>query len=1392
MAKRRANCEWIPHVAGIDQPSKMYQDLSKLIKNRPLTNYVYANYLQAGVADKMDSLGYKRNAQGQHSARNVYAFFEVHKMKSSLDPKAQAKSLGFMDASDNLVDFDAAEAYTKAKDFNDNNKGRLAYVVQHGDKFNVLIDSRDSRTQIKEAEVNRAIIQWNTLSSELTKRGIDISVLNQINPALVNHGTVADFMRNLGVYKFTPNDALSVKDIEMLLELNNNVPIVKNILNRGWGTREETAQRIYNELHSPTSNSIETLVNNVLNTAKVLPNFNLNELRTELNNATASFNASDTATNIQQILNELDEKYHIESEVYLRKGEAITRYSEAVVDAIMSLERQIRRLEREKGSTTRGENLKVIRDKLAEELQQKRYASGLADFMNTALGYAQAINNNLNSVAPTGTGLEYAHNLAAHISQANNLLNAYYKIVEAVADSNLLNDLSLTDSDRDSLKTLAKSLKEQFDSQRAKVRELEREGMASIGREFIGEHNSLYAKDLVDIIDMAEGDSSIMDYLYSVGRNSNVVVSMLGAIIRDAQDSRDRKLAEYAEQINKLNYILVKDGKDSSFMYDKKGKIVSPYDWDAYFKARGKYKGSLIRSGIKEGTLEFDREMEMWERDNTVEIEVDHTNHRVERMPAFYLTDDYRAGWSAAQNEYYDKMMEIKGRIGSLLPNYAQHQYIAPQKRTSWDQVLKEGLRGERSFSNMLKWFLENSKIWKIKEGTGKFGNREGIIIDGESYTAATSDYDNSVLRQIPLFFVKKIDENNLSHDFSSAIQALASTALNYEAMSNIKDVAEMMTDYSMNTAPTDTENGNQNVDIAHVNDTWIAKTLKKVSGNTSTMMNAFVQKFIYGEEFKDKSLWATICMNLIGYTSFKGLALNVAGALTNKYVGVLQTMIMATRGQYYNFKDLAKAEALLLGEQGASTAGMIAGGVVGGVPGAAIGAAVGTAIGVKGMTGKFLDILTNTKTNKDTLIGEFFDAAQELYSSLSDTRYHSTMFGKLYGSFNPMAMYSRGEYFIHMLNVYATLFHENVIQYDPTTGERKKISLYEALEMSDKEDGNRSLKIKDNIYRIDGVKLNDLSDEYFSEIRRRIRYVNQQCHGAMNKEDKGLIHQWALGKMAMNFRQWMVEHYSRRFRTLHWDESIRDVNLSNFYNNTKVLLNGKKVNLIDALEMVDNGTGDNSFHYDIKSGVTTLDGNSLTSNVIDTMLEKYAEDAGWRRGFKNDAFVILKDFIKEARDYQISASIFWNQLSETQKGDVKETLGEIFSLLALMGLGFCMGDPDDHNGEFWYKLWMYVVKRVEFDQRATNVVFLPKELKTLIQSPFASTQTVSGLLYPVYGLINGDYKETIMSGRNAGQNKYVKNLKKYTLPFYHQIDQMLHLDEESYVFNTFDNQITR
>lgn len=140
-------------------------------------------------------------------------------------------------------------------------------------------------------------------------------------------------------------------------------------------------------------------------------------------------------------------------------------------------------------------------------------------------------------------------------------------------------------------------------------------------------------------------------------------------------------------------------------------------------------------------------------------------------------------------------------------------------------------------------------------------------------------------------------------------------------------------------------------------------------------------------------------------------------------------------------------------------------------------------------------------------------------------------------------ALYGIGEYLIHYTVMYAMLHHEKVML------NGKKISLYDAFEKSETLDGNNELKLKEGVHLIEkdsfgndveGRELTSLDDDYLLDFRRKIRSVNQECAGAMNIEDRGVLSQRLVGRAVMQFRQWMVEHFSRRYRGLHYDGSMK------------------------------------------------------------------------------------------------------------------------------------------------------------------------------------------------------------------------------------------------------------
>jgi len=331
------------------------------------------------------------------------------------------------------------------------------------------------------------------------------------------------------------------------------------------------------------------------------------------------------------------------------------------------------------------------------------------------------------------------------------------------------------------------------------------------------------------------------------------------------------------------------------------------------------------------------------------------------------------------------------------------------------------------------------------------------------------------------------------------------------------------------------------------------------------------------------------------------------------------------------------------------------------------------------------------------------------------------------------MIGYASGEFLIHYVNMYAILHNQKVLL------NGQKISLFDAFKLTPAQDGNSELKLKQGVTDLDG---NVITDEWLKNIRKRIRYANQSTHGAMNAEDKGLIHQYWWGRGVMNFRQWMVEHYSRRFRQRHFDDSLgmdREGYWISYWN--KVI---------------------------------------ATEEVKEKWKDKQKLSA------TKDAIGL---FMKDWYQFIFRAQAQWPNLSEMERYNIKRVHTEMSMFAALLGLSFVLGEPDRHKKEWWRRWWIYQTKRLILDTEASfpNLRAI-QSATTILQSPMAGIDTFNSLLYTYYGLFNGDLLKEIQSGPHKGKNKYWRNIKKNVLPFFKDWEQMQRLDQDNGIFKIFED----
>jgi hypothetical protein len=1322
------SCIFTPEVTvnGKNEASKLYQEMSKIIKDRPMTNRLYAEYITSNVSTLMDNVVdasgrhiYPRGPQGQHKAKDYLKFIDYHqKIAQELSKIGELeKSIGAVDSNNQRVDFDnSREALEIADDFNNNHSGLVANVYQHGSKAQILVTERNSRTIMQPVEVQQRLQLWELYRNAFNNIGVDIETLpDEIKDVFnANNTALAQTLLNIKNSRF---NYLYKNHAQILFHLYANSPRVSALL-RHFSSLDEAAEAVSNINHGNNTYTAaqQRALLDAINYAIQFRGIDLTALKQQADQLAGQILSSSPEEQIRSALHKLNKKYHIEINEVHRTTDKIKTLSDAVAEAIFVLERQIREIEKSQGSVDEAKKLSDIKESLLKELANKRYYNGILNMMNEA---AVTIQDTLsdqyltNNTLQSGSTLEIAFSRAKALNNIKKLGERYYSVLAALADEHLAIDESINSVDIDNIRQTAKGLKDLFDKKTQVLSELTESTMVDILTEIIGD-TAPDGQSISNIIRMAQVDSSIWDWLYSMGRVSNPIIAAMGSITREAQDSRNKKMREIDLRIRRITDRLFKSGSNSRFMYEPDNlHLISDIDWGLYNEA----KKAFIKT-LGWNMDEWDRKKAImdWEEQNTEDRVVDRVSGRTERVP----NSNYRANngmvWDSInhkmtftphsnltkeQQDYYNEMMQIKGEVGTLLPNYAQQQYMAPQLRRNMVDAISQA-RSAKDVWKAVKNKAQN--FYKIREDDTNF-NKNGVvglpeekrIVDGEEYNLVESEDDNTPLRQIPIFFMNKVEEGELLKDFSSGLRALASTAINYDAMNGVIDVVQFMGDFTKTQMARSKE---PNADVVSnevvsvVKDLWV---WGQKNDSTNTMIDQFIAKEYYGQTLDPNQAGyknAKLLQNLIAYTSFKGLATNVKGAFSNYLVGEYQMMIEAGCGEFYGIKNYINAHRRLFGGAGVS--------------------------------GEIADALTGNRNHKATLFGELFDPINEEFSERSRARSHNSMFRRLIGHDCSFIGYASGEFLIHYVNMYAVLDNIKVLH------NGKKISLYDAFELTDKQDGNKELKLKAGVTDLKG---NQITDEFLEKVRRRIRYCNQTCHGSMNEEDKGLINQKLWGRAINQFRQWMWEHYSRRFRKSHFDYTL----------------------------------GENREGYWISFAKLIAQ---------DETQEK------WSKGEKGDAMVMfMKDFVT----FTTRAQASWDELSESQRYNVKRVLSEMTMFAALMGLSFALGEPEDHKKEFWRRWWIYQVRRLILDAEASMPH--PKMISsglTILQSPMAGVNTMNSMLYAFYGITNGDIVDQIKTGKHKGENRYRRNLKKNALPFFKDWEQLQEMSEDESIFQVF------
>lgn len=1331
-------CVNIPTVKinGVEKPSKLFQDLTSMFKNRNDAIEVWCLFQVPGFGEQHNL----KKINGEYLAEDIKTALNFDTvLENKLSKAAIKKTAGFI-----LEDGTAKiykrydDAVSDAKEFNNSHSFNNAIVSKAKGGF--LIDLQDRATseqankdQIFNDELNKR------LHIILNQLGFDVSILD--NPEYsgvfdpTNSKETADGL--IDVIKIAKGElgekAFKEEFAHLIIAGLRNKPLVrraleslteeelKNILGEQYDEykekydneqllREECLGRMLSQsLQNNFKNDNLGFLNRLWNFIKsIFVNGDVNSI----NNAKSE--AWQIAEDIAKtVLSDKIDKLDIDKEDVLSSKQLY--HLEETKSKIAELAEEAQKvyyLLAKERSTRNTSGLYSDRDidvmkSLDKQINSKQYVQSCSTFLTGVLdeikeAYANIQKLGEKNLQETPSAIR---TLSLLIANLRNNAEAYEDVIkELKALRKNYEEFGISKEDGESISSSAREVDNLLDDVFDDIKGL----TTTVATEFLKPYwkdkqiDSTFIKNQVVTLDtiLNEGfnDISFADNLVNaLSESSDILLSLMAKISIHQQDLRDDRLIEDDRYIREQEEKLRASGSDSSFMFDKDengkptGWLISDRNSVAYEKAKKAYIEELK---LKEDLSARERitMLQQWEKNNQTEITRTFNGVKfTSRVP----NDKYKypEGGSPldkltiAQREYYDAMMSLKAARESALPEYKQNLYRAVQIRNDFVETLAKDITDPKKLYKTCIEKIKDKFIRRIDDT--EFGQ---LAMDGEQMVLLNVKGD-AVVKQIPVFYISPLEDmSQLSMDFGGAIRAFTASLTNFEMMNQILPQMLLLNNIIQNRKVTMRVGNNTLNSVKRVFGKEIKQTYKKKGKELKIGKAAdfLIDKFYYGINKADEGTigrtnidTAKVLDFVKEYTSLMGMGLNMFSGISNLTMGGMQMFLEAVGKENFDFKDLSKAHLLY----------------------------------DKDIIGCIAEIGSIKRENKLSLLMDKFDSLESFYDELKRKMFYKTGAARTAKEMSFMIFNEMGEHRLHNVTMLAMLNHEKV-----KLG-NSEISLYDALEVSKEEvdeKGNKVptaayLKIKDGVTKLDG---SEFTQEDFIALKRKISRANRRMHGAYSEAYKGQINQKGALRLVMQFRQWMPAFYSNRFAGI-FSGSYYDVELG-----------------------------------DVEEGYYVTALKFITKTLKDV---------------KNMKFEILTNL---------------HNMTPHQKANMRKAVAETASCIILGVLAFFLGGIDDKESTWTKKMLKYQLLRLNLEVGAA-VPFNPSffdNIWTMMQSPAAAVKTCKDLtdLLKFWNLCI-----EIQTGRYQGYSRYHKDVLEL-LPLYGQIRKAWDLKEETYMFNLF------
>lgn len=1123
----RNSCILVPLAEKDKRPSKLYDEIfTATKKDRKLTNFLYALSLQGNIKSMFSKS--ELNNQGEP---RFSVFAEKMHIQDILDAEGiievESRNIGATDRRGNVIYYDDIMNITqRVIDFNNDNENLKAVIKYSTEGFYIEIQLINAENYNFNNSLNYRLELLSQLKNLLQNAGLNTDLSEQsdryMNP--LNIYFVIDQLQNLSrTSKINPTLA------NLIVDLFDTDPQIQRLKSQFGDDLPNAIATVtgYNNSVTLTSYQEAQLKRALLSTLgtlkRTLTDSEIEDIKELAKNTTTfenSFNGIDTS-NVYETLKDLYETYNINQDVVLDINKRVKKLSEAARKLLflkISLENESA-LKKGVGINTRT----LVRKQ--KEVDSGYYIVSICDMLEEIQSSIESCERNLarkkRTLSSNPNSLKVINSISELILEQLDLAEAYLDITASLSRGEHLENDDFTGNDEllDDIKQTAEDIHATLKN----IKDAALDAQELVIKNFLtiywGEKKTLPDGTEVtvdDIMNFGIKDPNLFErFIYSAGTSNDEMLNVIAQAMKQKQDDRDDILKKHFADIRTITKRLYDSGSDSSFMleFDENGvpkkHVISDYDYDRYERELEAYKEE-IKNDPNIPKQSYKELIYKWCQEHTktikykFETEGGRTLELPLSVPIYEKDTKLEDTLTPEQYAYYKKMMDLKAEMLYKIPaanNNTLFETIEVSS-TSTQTIIDNGLF--RGISIVL------GNATKQREDDTDYGE----VLSANNLKLTHVNYRGEQIKTLPLFYTHELkDRRRISRDYSRSMCLYLAASQNYIEMDSIANALLLAKDFMLNRRRVQETSGDKRLtEMQRLGKKTYVRAASKlgVSTSLSGLAEDLYDKVLYNRRRKEgKSIYLfgneyrldKLSDAILGYTSISGLSLNLLGAEANLLVGKLQMLIDASCGEFFNLKDMAKAELRyfeLLPEL-------------------------------------WLEINSNTKSSKLALLMEKFDVMENFYDAIKETGFYKSPISRIIGNANLFVLYGLGEHLLHAEGMLAVLLNKHNRVLDDNGNE---VPLFEAFDVAKDDTGNGRLFIKDGYTNLDG---SEITEAQIRKVKGRIAYVNKTMHGAFNPFDKGMLHRYAFGRLVMNFRQWMPAHYQRRFRGLYYDPDLEE-----------------------------------------------------------------------------------------------------------------------------------------------------------------------------------------------------------------------------------------------------------